>query len=114
MESYLSGFVGKVILFRLNHQFLMDALSIIQPHNTAQLLYGKLLAVDAIGCWVENKEWAATDMQTTVTESYLAHVLVPWSSIISAAVFPERAFSGVPDSEEGPKIGFLASLKPVK
>lgn len=110
MNSYLSSFIGKVILFRVLPQFLQEARSIIQPHNPAPLLYGKLLAIDGIGCWVENPSWSATDTKTQTTESYLAHILIPWTSIISAAAFPDRGFPGVPESEDGSSIGFLSNL----
>lgn len=108
MDSYLGSFIGKVILFRVEPQFLQEARSIIQPHKPAPLLYGKLLAIDGIGCWVENTSWSANDMKTKTTESYLAHILIPWASIVSAAAFPDRGFPGVPESEDGSSIGFLA------
>jgi hypothetical protein len=110
MDSYLSGFAGKVVLFKVSGQFIEQAKSLVQPHGNAQLLYGKLIAVDAAGCWVENPRWSTVDARTHEKHVYMAHVLIPWHAFVSAAVFPDRAFDGVPDETEARGIGFNAEL----
>ena len=110
MDSYLSGFTGKIVLFKVTSQFIKQAQSLIQPNGNSQLLYGKLIAVDAIGCWVENPRWSTTDTRTDEKSVYVAHILLPWHAFISAVVFPNRAFDGVPDETVARGIGFHAAL----
>ena len=110
MESHLASLIGKVVLFRVTPPFVEEARFTLQLRNPTLLLYGKLLAVDGMGCWVENSQWTADYMNTPEPSTYLAHVLIPWAHIISAAVFPERAFVDLPNDQHSTSIGFLANL----
>lgn len=110
MDTYLSQFIGKVILFRCTKQFVDDALSLLQPQDIASLLYAKLIAIDAIGCWIENPSWRTIDSKTKEESCYLAHTLIPWHALVSASVFPERFFDGIPDEDGGKSIGFHANF----
>jgi hypothetical protein len=110
MDSYLSSVVGKILLFKVTGQFIEQAQSLIQTNGSAQLLYGKLIAVDAVGCWVENPRWSAIEARTNEKNLYMAHVLIPWHAFVSAAVFPDRTFAGVPDERDAQGIGFHAVL----
>jgi hypothetical protein len=110
MESHLGNFIGKVVLFRVAPQFLEEAKSILQVREPNPLFYGRLLAIDGIGCWVENKSWTSTDAKTHQRNTHLAHILIPWSFVLSAAAFPEREFENVLNDEEAKSIGFHAKL----
>lgn len=110
MEMYLHNFIGKVVLFKLTEQFLTDARAILQPHDKTQALYGKLVAIDSIGCWVENSLWITVDAKTKEQSQHLAQALIPWNCLISAAAFPDRAFPDVPDEDEAKGIGFHANI----
>lgn len=110
MVSHLGGFLGKVVLFSVSPQFLDEASSIFQLQDTTPLLYGKLLAVDGIGCWLENKSWQATDAKTDEPISLAADLLIPWAYIVSVAAFPDDSFADVPEAEMKKSIGFLAKL----
>lgn len=57
MDTYLKNFVGKLILFKVSKQFLIDARWLLQPNEDTQTLYGRLIAVDGIGIWIENPTW---------------------------------------------------------
>jgi hypothetical protein len=110
MESHLGNYIGKVVLFSVSPQFLEDARSIFQLHDPTPLLYGKLLAIDGIGCWVENKSWKATGLKSDEPISFVANHLIPWAYIVSVAAFPDDSFADVPDGEMNKSIGFLAKL----
>jgi hypothetical protein len=107
---YLCHFIGKVVLFKITEQFLSDACALLQPHDKTKSLYGKLVAVDGIGCWVENSSWKTIDAKTREQSQHLAQVLIPWHCLISAAAFPDRIFLGAPNEEEAKGIGFHANL----
>lgn len=110
MDSHLGNFLGKVVLFSVPPHFLVEASSIFQLHNPTPLLYGKLLAIDGIGCWVENKSWQATDAKADEPISFAANLLIPWAYIVSVAAFPDDSFADVPEGEMKKSIGFLAKL----
>lgn len=107
MQLHLAESVGKIILLRLAPQFVTEAREVIQPNanGEALLIYAKLIAVDAVGCWVENPSWKAIGAKTRKKEPdrHLAHVLLPWRFIVSVAAFPHTEFRAV----SGSGIGFL-------
>ncbi|HLP99280.1 MAG TPA: hypothetical protein VK149_12650 [Sideroxyarcus sp.] len=108
MDSHLGNFLGKVVLFSVSPQFLVEARSIFQLHGSNPLLYGKLLAIDSIGCWVENKTWKASDAKSDEPISFAVNLLIPWAYIVSVAAFPDDSFADIPEGEMEKSIGFLA------
>jgi len=103
MQLHLAESVGKIILLRLAPQFVTEARDIVQTNGEALLIYAKLVAVDAVGCWVENPSWKAIGAKTRKKEQdrHLAHVLVPWRFIISVAAFPHTEFQAASGSGIG-------------
>lgn len=110
MDSHLISFIGKVVLFRVSPSFLEDCRSLLQPHKEARSLYARLVAVDAVGCWVENRTWRTIDDKTKESSQHNIHILIPWNSLVSVSAFPNRAFDTDPDEEDVRSIGFLAQV----
>jgi hypothetical protein len=92
MESMLSDYVGKTILLNVAPHFQKATAYLLQTHRKAELLYVNLSAVDQLGLWVHNPEWITKDVVTGQEKSYKSLIMVPWHSILSVAVFPERKF----------------------
>lgn len=107
MESYLTNYINKVVLFRVSPSFIKDCQSLLQTNNEASLLYGILVAVDGLGCWVANRTWQTIDVKTKKKSRHNTHFLIPWNYLTSVAVFPDRTFDDAPEEEDARGIGFL-------
>ncbi|GAB6140264.1 hypothetical protein JCM14076_09930 [Methylosoma difficile] len=110
METYLINYINKVVLFRVEPDFVKDCLSLLQTHETARGIYGLLVAVDSLGCWVANEKWETINAKTNIKSQHNTHILIPWRSLVSVAVFPERVFDGFAEEKDARSIGFHAQL----
>jgi hypothetical protein len=110
MNSHLINFIGKIVLFRVSPSFLEESRSLLQPHKEARSLYAKLVAVDTVGCWVENHSWQTINDKTKEKTQHNIHIFIPWNSLISIAAFPDRVFNEIPDETDVHGIGFLARV----
>ena len=97
----LDKYLGKRVLLNVRDAFVEENRALLQLQNPkAKLFYARLVAVDEIGLWIENPGWKSRRDGSDFV-SHRVHVLVPWVSLISIAVFPDREFpddSPVPDS----------------
>lgn len=110
MDSYLTNYINNVVLFRVSPSFLKDCQFLLQTNKKTSLLYGMLVAVDSLGCWVANRTWQTIDAKTKEKSHHNAHFLIPWHSLISVAVFPDRTFDVAPEEEDAHSMGFHAKL----
>jgi hypothetical protein len=94
----LEKYIGKIVLFNVRPEFLKENRGLFQRADLSRHFYGRIVAVDGVGVWLDNPTWKTRPEGSDDEEmTYRMHFLVPWSNIISIGAFPDRKFS----EEEG-------------
>ena len=109
MNSPLIDYVGKTVLLNVTEEFSKSNAALLQSHTKAKLIYARLEHVEHVGLWVENPTWKTQNAETDEMSTYKVLVLIPWHSLVSVALFPERAFEcdTLPNEKEAHPIGFI-------
>jgi len=110
----LENYLGKTIMLNCRPEFIETNRGMIQKASDSPLFYAKLVSVDDIGLWIENPNFEVWKKQDGNPEHHRANILVPWNSVVSVALFPERKFlsDGEIYEKEATSIGFHPEMAP--
>lgn len=105
----LDQYVGRIALLHLSSQFLDENHGLLQMSGGGSgYVYAKILEHEGIGLWIEHPRWEIrVGAPEGTPEHHKANILIPWSALISIAVFPDLTFAADEGTaDEYPRIGF--------
>ncbi len=104
----IDKYIGKAVLFNCKADFIQENQWLLQRHSKSPLFYAKVVAVDSMGAWVENPKLEIMSEHDAEPAFHKVNILIPWHSIVSIAIFPEREFPSheLISGQESTPLGF--------